>query len=156
MEWMTLAGPRFGALVGVGSTVVADRTRWRRDAGERARQERREIYWACLVTFRQAHEAMRAMATGDQEREAAGLDAAVREAFRASGCNEARESAVICVPTEMVSAIDAAYYSLRRLRDVLASGSSLRSSACQEAREAHQQAVRDARAAMRIDLDRRA
>lgn len=154
MEWMTLAGTGLGAIVGVGSTLVADHTRWRRDAIDRSRQERKDIYIACLTTFRQAHEAMRAVATGDQREPqgAAAVDARVREAFRASGCNEARESAVICVPPELVSAIQVAYLSLRTIRDVLASGSPLDSAPYQDARREHRRATRSAQAQMRIDL----
>jgi len=152
VEWMTLAGTGLGALVGVGSTLLADRSRWRREAAERARQERKDVYVACLTSFRQAQEAMRAVATGDRQREAAALDAAVREAFRASGCNEARDSAAILVTPEMATSIDGAFYSLRRLRNVLASGSPLDSTAHHEAAAAHREAVGLAQAAMRHDL----
>jgi uncharacterized membrane protein YccC len=146
---MTLAGTGLGALVGVGSTLLADRARWRRDAAERSRQERKEIYVACPTTFRQAHEAMRAVATGDQQREATALDAAVREAFRASGCNEARETALICAPPELADTVEDAYLTLRKLRDALAAGNSLASPAYPEARRAHARALSAAREAMR-------
>ncbi|MEU6380916.1 hypothetical protein [Streptomyces sp. NPDC046909] len=154
MEWMTLAGTGLGALVGVGSTLLADRARWRRDSAGQARQERKDIYVACLTSFRQAHEAMRAVATGDQQREAAALDAAVREAFRASGCNEARETALICVPPALAAAVEDAHLSLRELRDVLAAGHPLASADYKEARRAHTRTVAAAREAMRHDLDR--
>lgn len=149
---MTLAGTALGALVGVGATLLAERARWRRDSAERARQERKEIYVACLTTFRQAHESMRAVAFGDQRWEAPALDAAVREALRASGCNEARDTAALFAAPEIVAAIDDAFYSLRRLMDVLAAGNGLDSAAFQEAQAAHRSAVRLAQAAMRRDL----
>ncbi|MER5225767.1 hypothetical protein [Streptomyces flaveus] len=154
MEWMTLAGTGLGALVGVGATLLTERARWRRDSAERARQERKEIYVACLTTFRQAHESMRAVAFGDRlwEGEATALDAAVREALRASGCNEARDTAALFAAPEIVAAIDDAFVSLRRLMDVLAAGNGLGSAAFQEAQMAHRSAVRLAQAAMRRDL----
>jgi hypothetical protein len=154
MEWMTLAGTALGALVGVGATLLADRARWRRDSADQARQERKEIYVVCLTTFRQAHEAMRAVATGDQQREAAAVDAAVREAFRGSGCNEARETALICVPPPLAATIEDAYLSLRELRDVLAAGNPLASAEYKESRRAHTRTVTAAREAMRHDLER--
>lgn len=154
MEWTTLVGTGLGAAVGIGSTLLADRTRWRRDTADQARQERKEIYVTCLTSFRQAHESMRAVATGDQQREAAAVDAAVREAFRTSGCNEARETALICVPPAMAEAIEQGYLSLRALRDVLAAGNPLASSEYREARRAHTRTVDAAREAMRGDLDR--
>ncbi|NGO42860.1 hypothetical protein [Streptomyces ureilyticus] len=149
---MTLAGTALGALVGVGATLLAERARWRREAAERARQERKEIYVACLTSFRQAHETMRAVAFGDRQWEATGLDAAVREALRASGCNEARDAAALFAAPGIVAAIDDAFYSLRRLMDVLAAGNGLRSAAFQEAQAAHRIAVKLAQAAMRRDL----
>ncbi|NNN34117.1 hypothetical protein HLK59_27900 [Streptomyces sp. S3(2020)] len=154
MEWTTLAGTGLGALVGIGSTLLADRARWRRDSTEQSRQERKEIYVACLTTFRQAHEAMRAVATGDQSRDAVAVDAAVREAFRESGCNEVRETALICVPEELADSIEEAYLSLRKLRDVLAAGNPIDSTEYRESRQTHAQTVWAARSAMRRDLAR--
>lgn len=155
MEWMTLAGTGLGAIVGIGSTLLADRARWRRDSADQARQERKEIYVSCLTTFRQAHEAMRAVATGDQQREAAAVDAAVREAFRESGCNEARETALICVPPSLAATIEDAYLSLREIRDALAAGNPLSSPEYKESRRAHTRTVTIARETMRHDLERR-
>ncbi|MET7690974.1 hypothetical protein ABZT06_23840 [Streptomyces sp. NPDC005483] len=62
MEWTPLAGTGLGAIVGVGSTLLADRVRRRRDVTERTRQERKEIYVACLTKYRQANEDMYAAA----------------------------------------------------------------------------------------------
>lgn len=155
MEWTTLAATGLGALVGVGSTLLADRVRWRRDLSERNRQERKDIYVACLTKYRQAYEDMYAAANSPQEGTA--RDAAVREAFRASGSDEVRESALICAPQEMSDAIEAVYTTLRDLMDVLAAGEPpLDSPEFQEHRLRHAQAVWDARSAMRQDLERRA
>ncbi|MFJ3672007.1 hypothetical protein ACIPSE_36695 [Streptomyces sp. NPDC090106] len=155
MEWTTLAATGLGALVGVGSTLLADRVRRRHDATERSRRERTEIYVACLTTFRQAHEAMRAAASGDRADERPGaVDAAVREAFRESGCNEARETALICAPEPMTGVIDEAFLTLRSLRGVLASGHAVPSPEYREARRVHNRAVTAARTAMRADLGR--
>ncbi|MFF1723443.1 hypothetical protein [Streptomyces sviceus] len=154
MEWTTLAATGLGAFVGVGSTLLADRVRWRRDLAERTRQERKEIYVACLTKYRQAYEDMYAAAL----RPPAGvpLDTAVREAFRASGCDEIRESALVCAPQEMSDVIEAVYATLRQLQDVLAAADPpLDSPAFQEHRLAHAKAVWAARAAMRRDLGQR-
>lgn len=151
MDWMTLAGTGLGAVVGVGSTLLVDRARWRRDTVDRSREERKALYVACLTALRQAHEAMRAVSAGDQP-PGVGRDAGVREAFRTSGVQEARESAVICVSAAMVPTIDAAYYTLRDIRDVLAAGHAIDSPTYDEARSRHGTATRAARAAMRADL----
>jgi hypothetical protein len=153
VEWMTLAGTVVGGLVGVGSTLLADRARWRRDADRRNHQERKEIYVACLTKYRQAYEGMHAAATGHRGQDT--LSTAVREAFRASGCDEVRESALICAPQELSDALEDVYTTLRELQEVLAAGDpSLDSPEFEEYRLGHGQAIWAARAAIRRDLER--
>lgn len=67
MDWTTLAGTALGALVGIGSTLLADRARWRRDLADRTRQERRQIYVTVLTKYRLAYEGMYAAAAGHTE-----------------------------------------------------------------------------------------
>ncbi|MEU6143037.1 hypothetical protein ABZ848_22045 [Streptomyces sp. NPDC047081] len=151
MDWTTLAGTGLGALIGVGSTLVADRARWRRDLSERNRQERREIYVGCLTRYRLAYEAMHAAAVTHRGRDT--LDAAVREAFRESGCDEVRESALICAPQELSDVLEDVYATLRELQEVFAAGEPpLGSREFEEQRLKHGKAVWAARAAMRADL----
>ncbi|MFI6657330.1 hypothetical protein ACIBL8_17655 [Streptomyces sp. NPDC050523] len=154
MEWTTLAGTGLGALIGVGSTLLADRVRWRRDAAVRDHQERRDIYVTCLTKYRLAYESMYATARTHQNLDT--LNPAVREAFRTSGCDEARESALICAPQELSDVLEHVYATLRDLEEVLAAGQpTLDSPEFQEHRLRHGQAVWAARVAMRRDLDRR-
>ncbi|MEU6259109.1 hypothetical protein [Streptomyces sp. NPDC047043] len=154
MEWTTLAGTGIGAVIGVGSTLLADRVRWRRDAAERNHRERRDIYVTCLTRYRQAYEAMHTAAVADRGRDT--LDTAVREAFRASGCDEVRESALICAPQELSDVLEDVYTTLRELLEVFAAGDPpLDSPDFQEHRLRHGRAVWAARAAMRRDLERR-
>jgi hypothetical protein len=154
VEWMTLAGTGFGALIGVGSTLIADRARRRHDLAERNHQERRAIYVACLTKYRQAYEDMHAAAAANQGRDTLGT--AVREAFRASGCDEVRESALICAPQELSDVLEDVYATLRGLQEVFAAGDpSLDSPEFQEHRLGHGRAVWAARAAMRQDPERR-
>ncbi|MFK0169111.1 hypothetical protein ACIQU5_09930 [Streptomyces sp. NPDC090306] len=96
-QWTALAGTGLGAVVGVGSTLLVDRARRLHDHAERSRQERKEIYVACLARYRLAYEAMHDAASA-AEPGAPAPAAAVRETFRASGCDEIRETALICAP----------------------------------------------------------
>ncbi|MEV5527913.1 hypothetical protein [Streptomyces prunicolor] len=156
MEWMTLAGTGVGAIVGVGATLLADRVRWHRELAERTRQERRQIYVTCLTRYRQAYEDMYAVALAHRHQEPTALDAAVREAFRGSGCDEVRESALICAPERLSDVIEEVYATLRELEDVFTAGQpALDSPEFQERRLKHAQAVWAARAAMRRDLEHR-
>jgi len=152
MDWTTLAATALGAFVGVGSTLLADRVRWRRDRADRTRQDRRQIYVTVLTRYRLAYEDMREAALAGDGRERA---AAVRRAFRSSGCDEARESALLCAPQEMADALEAVYATLRDLQDAFATGDPpLDSPAMQERRLKHAEAVWAARAAIRADLER--
>ena len=154
MEWTTLAATGLGALIGVGSNLIPHRARWRRDAAARDHQERRDIYVTCLTKYRQAYELMHAAATTHRDRDT--LDAAVREAFRTSGCDEVRESALICAPQELSDLLEAVYATLRELQEMFAAGDPPPDSPeFQEHRLRHGRAVWAARAAMRRDLERR-
>ncbi|MET9965553.1 hypothetical protein ABZZ80_06410 [Streptomyces sp. NPDC006356] len=150
-----MAGTALGALVGVGSTLLADRARWRRDQADRTRQERRDLYVTVLTKYRLAYETMHAAAAADRDRTDAARQTAVREAFRASGCDEARETALICAPQEMSDLLEDVYATLRDLQEVFAAGDPpLDSPELQERRLKHAEAIWAARAAIRRDLDR--
>ncbi|MFD7388027.1 hypothetical protein ACFV46_06135 [Streptomyces sp. NPDC059852] len=151
MDWTTLAATALGAFVGVGSTLLADRVRRHHDRADRTRQERRQIYVTVLTKYRLAYEDMREAALTRDGRERA---TAVRQAFRSSGCDEARESALLCAPREMADALEAVYATLRDLQDAFATGDPpLDSPAMQERRLKHAEAVWAARAAIRGDLE---
>ncbi|WP_405584594.1 hypothetical protein [Streptomyces sp. NBC_01092] len=155
MDWTTLAGTALGALVGVGSTLLADRARWRRDLADRTRQERRQIYVTVLTKYRLAYEAMHTAAVAAGRGADGTRETAVQEAFRASGCDEARETALICAPQEMSDVLEDVYSTLRDLLEVFAAGDPpLGSPELQERRLRHAEAVWAARAAMRGDLER--
>ncbi|MFF6982148.1 hypothetical protein ACFZAV_31700 [Streptomyces sp. NPDC008343] len=154
MNGTPLAGTALGAFVGVGSTLLADRARRRRELTDRTRQERRQIHVTVLTKYRLAYEAMHAAAVTGRD-QAAARETAVREAFRSSGCDEARETALICAPQEMSDLLEAVYATLRDLQDGFAAGDPpLDSPQLQERRLKHAEAIWAARAAMRRDLER--
>lgn len=154
MNWTTLAATALGALVGVGSTLLADRARWRRDLADRTRQERKQIYVTVLTKYRLAYEAMHAAAVTGRDEAPSARETAVREAFRESGSDEARETALICAPQEMSDVLEKVYATLRELQDAFAAGDPpLHSPELQEQRLRHAEAIWAARAAMRRDLE---
>ncbi|MGW0206906.1 hypothetical protein ACWDZ8_14160 [Streptomyces sp. NPDC003233] len=79
----------------------------------------------------------------------------VREAFRASGCDEVRENLLICATEEMTAVVEDVYASLRKLLEVFAAGDpALDTPDFQEHRLEHAQAMWAARAAMRAAPER--
>ncbi|MCF1509396.1 hypothetical protein [Streptomyces glomeratus] len=151
MDWVTLVGTVLGAVLGVGATLTGEHLRWRRTVRDSRLQDRRALYVDCLVTLRRAHEAMRLAADenhADQQTRAA----RVRQAFQASGCDEARERLVLTATDDVAAAIDASYHSLRRVREALAAGCTLESEEYHAARQVHGDATRAARVVLRQDL----
>ncbi|MEU5973272.1 hypothetical protein [Streptomyces sp. NPDC047315] len=151
MEWASLVGTGLGAVLGVGATLVGEHVRRRHTARDTGLQDRRNLYADCLVAFRTAHEAMRSAA--DEDHPDAQLRAArIRQAFLDSGCDGARERLALTAPREVTSAIDAAYVTLRGIREVLASGATVPTPEYQAARQAHRETTDAARAVLRRDL----
>lgn len=109
------------------------------------------MYADCLVSFRRAHEAMR-LAADEEHASSQARAARIRQVYQASGCDEARERLVLTATHEVVTAIDASYISLRKIREVLASGSTVPSRDYQAARQAHRDATEAARNVLRRDL----
>jgi hypothetical protein len=109
------------------------------------------MYADCLVSFRRAHEAMR-LAADEEHASPQARAARIRQAHQASGCDEARERLILTATNEVVTAIDASYTSLRKIREVLASGATVPTPDYQAARQAHRDATEAARNVLRRDL----
>ncbi|MFI9823546.1 hypothetical protein ACIHFC_24230 [Streptomyces sp. NPDC052013] len=151
MEWATLVGTGLGAVMGVGATLVGEQVRWRRTVRDNRLQDRRNLYADCLVSFRRAHEDMR-LAADEEHAGPQARAARIRQVYRESGCDEVRERLMLTASDEVTSAIEAAYVSLRKIREVFAAGSTVPSPDYQAARQAHKDATEAARAVLRRDL----
>src|SRR5438445_10916853 len=119
MDWTTLAATGLGAFIGVVSTVVADRSRYRRETANRDREDQKVMFARCLVSFRQAHEAMRVASMSHATPAGAHLAALILDAYRSAGADEAREAMMLVAPDEVLSAVDVAYHKLREIRKAL-------------------------------------
>lgn len=117
MDWGTLAGTALGALLGAGSTMAADRTRWRRDHSARERSTRRELYGHYLKSLslatHQLRDLRRSGVTRDERIRAAG------EILSTSGAYESRYQMLITAPEILDEPVEQAFQRLRRLRDLL-------------------------------------
>ncbi|MEU2721008.1 hypothetical protein ACFW4X_05225 [Streptomyces smyrnaeus] len=151
MEWATLVGTGLGAVMGVAATLVGEQVRWRRTTRDNRLQDRRNMYVDCLVSFRRAHEDMR-LAADEEHASPQARAARIRQVYRESGCDEARERLILTASDEVTSAIDASYSSLRQIREIFASGSTVPSPDYQAARQSHREATEAARTVLRRDL----
>lgn len=151
VEWSSLVGTGLGAVLGVGATLVGEHVRWRRTTRDNRLQDRRNLYADCLVSFRKAHEAMR-LAADEEHPNPQARAARIRQVYQASGCDEARERLILTATQEVASAIDASYISLRKIREVLASGATVPTPDYQAARQTHRETTEAARDVLRRDL----
>ncbi|MFD6288923.1 hypothetical protein [Streptomyces sp. NPDC060205] len=152
VEWSSLIGTGLGAVLGVGATLIGEQVRWRRTTKDTRLQDLRNLFVDCLVSFRRAHEAMR-LAADEEHPSPQARAAGIRQVFQASGCDEARERVVLTATDEVVSAVDAAYASLRDLREVPAAGATVPTPDYQAAGRAHSRTMAAAREAFRRHLN---
>ena len=157
VDWSAPVSTLVGAVVGVGATMLADRSRWKRDRSRERDQLRRESYRNYLAAVIQAHEAMRAAATGTDGTD--GTDgspeskrAAITEAFRSADPYVHRFDLSLVAPCDVVTLAVAVFRRVRDIRDLLLSGAVAESVEYREAQRAYYDAIKEMSDAMRQDL----
>lgn len=106
-----------GALIGVGSTLVGDRLRFKRDQRGGLKDVRREVYARYLQALAQTDseiQELRSRSSARAEPEEA------RDVWRRSGVLALRYEVGLISPPEVADASDRAYRALRQLRNLSA------------------------------------
>jgi hypothetical protein len=116
VDWGTLAATALGAILGAGSTLTVDRSRWRRDHHSREHVARRELYGQYLASLALATHQLRDLRrpgplTADDRMRRAG------EVLRDSGAYQLRYQMLITAPDVLEAPTEHAFASIRRLRD---------------------------------------
>ena len=117
-----------GAVIGLGSALVGDRIRWRREQSDRWLSARREVYVGYLNALHEANQGMRAVSLGDVSSETT-RDHAARAAFRRAGVNQAQEHLVLIASEPVIQAAVETSAALRQLRDRIRTGQNHHTSA---------------------------
>lgn len=121
MEWVSLISVLVGAIIGLAGSLFSDRTRWQREATERAMTHRRTEYSKFLGSLSEARNEVRIAAHDDQlelpQRAIRAIDA-----FKQAGAYEARFRVALISSPSVRRASDGAFRALRGLRDVVARG----------------------------------
>ncbi|WP_409062308.1 hypothetical protein [Streptomyces sp. SYP-A7185] len=151
MDWMPLLSTLTGAVIGIAATLIADRSRWRREETRHALEVRRSVYTQYASALKDAGEEIRAVALGDHMTESA-RDTAVREAFRQTGLHTASEQLWLVGPPLVVVAGNQAFHSLRQLRDAYAQGVAVGSAQDRALIQHRRTAMAHMRRRMREDL----
>ncbi|MFH8620217.1 hypothetical protein ACH4E8_34770 [Streptomyces sp. NPDC017979] len=151
MDWLTLLSTLLGAVVGVGSTLLADRARWGREIRSQALEHRRTLYGEFLTTLNLAQESLFAVAYGRHPAELT-RDLAARAVFGEHQVYAVRERVVLSGRESVVAAADLAFNHLKAFRDVVGSGARPDSPELAEAIHAYGTVLRELRHAMRDEL----
>ncbi|MEW2190326.1 hypothetical protein [Streptomyces microflavus] len=162
MDWLPLASAALGGLIGAGSTLTADRVRWRRDIAERAvereraeqaqrRTARHDIYAQYLMALSRLRNGLREAA---HDSTTLPSDRAIRiqEVFLESGAYELRFRIQLVAPVVVVQHSEGAYKSLRRLRIAIEDGASFENIEYLESRDHYHGQLDQLKEALRNDL----
>ncbi|MGW8384800.1 hypothetical protein ACWGMW_01705 [Streptomyces albidoflavus] len=150
MEWIPLVSTALGAAIGVGSTLLADRARWRRDRAGQDLDVRRQLYGDYTAALSRIRTALNECA--QEAIPAAERPQRVREVFLTPGAYEIRHQLAIVAPPEIVDAARSAFVVLRDTRDLLVAGASVDDAAYVDLEKRFDAAVAELRAVMRLDL----
>jgi len=150
VDWSAAVSTLVGAIIGVGATMLADRSRWKREQGRERIQLRREAYGSYLAAIIQAHEAMRAAAASDGLPD--GKRAAITEAFRSSDPYVQRFELSLLAPADVVGDAVAVFRRTREIRDLLISGAGAETVEYRTAQRAYYDAIKAMSDTMRKDL----
>ncbi|GGU70890.1 hypothetical protein GCM10010211_40750 [Streptomyces albospinus] len=153
MNWGSLASTLLGALIGIASTLTADRVRARRSRDESDQVARRQLYGEYLAALARTRNHLR-IAARSAETPAAERARMAGEAFRDGNAYELRYQVAMVAPAEVVDASTAAFRALRDVRDVVESGSLHREESYLELRDRWEERFAELRAAMRDDVQR--
>ncbi|CAM5292280.1 hypothetical protein ACWIGF_28265 [Streptomyces diastaticus] len=153
MDWGTIAGTVTGALIGVGATSLADRSRWRREQATRQTAIKRELYAAYLAAVAQSWNEIRAAVidSDDTWPERARLASL---AYRNGGVYKLRYQISITAPPNLVALSDQTMRGIRDLINRLNSGQAYGSwDELKRDNQAWFDAFNNMRRMMRLDLD---
>jgi hypothetical protein len=150
VDWSEPVSTLVGAIVGIGATMLADRSRWKREQSRERIQLRRESYGSYLAAIIQAHEAMRIAAAGDGSPDS--KRAAITAAFRSSDPYVHRFGLSLLAPADVVEDAVAVFRRTREIRDLLISGADAETAGYRAAQRAYYDAIKAMSDTMRKDL----
>ncbi|MFI0350919.1 hypothetical protein [Actinomadura sp. 9N407] len=151
MDWSAPLGTIIGAVVGVGSTLLADRSRWRRDNDRHKTEVCRETYTTFLIALSQSHSNMRA-ATFTTTPEPSERHNVLYNAIDESGIWRARQCLSLSAPAEIITLAITATEALVAMQNALTETFDTRSDRYLRARTDLWTANAAVREAMRTDL----
>lgn len=163
MDWLPLASAALGGLIGSGSTLMADRVRWRREVTERAAERQRTeqlqqraarhiVYAEYLTALSRIRNGLREMAH-DQFMSLDERTVRLQQVFLDSGAYELRSQMQLIAPESVGEHAEGAYKSLRRLRIAIEDGASFQDATYLAQRDHYHGKLAALKQALRHDLE---
>jgi hypothetical protein len=143
-----------GAVVGVGSTIIADRFRWNRDEHRGRLRTRREVYTEFLVALSVAHDNLQAVAISedlDPDARPGRLHLVVND----SGLWRARQTLSLVAPRSILDRAEEVTEALEHVKEALTADLTIFSDAYSKTRADFWRANAELRQLMREDLGAR-
>ncbi|MFI6626454.1 hypothetical protein [Streptomyces sp. NPDC050528] len=152
MDWGTLLGTIVGAALGIGSTMLADHTRYRREQANRVHDNLRDLYSTYLAALNDSSSALRVIIL--RESDTTARYQAALDAFRDASVLTQRYGIALQAPPAVQENSDRAYRLLRQWRDLLNTHPDLSTTSPEylEGLERFHQARKDLQVAMRASL----
>jgi len=151
MPWFSLVSTLLGAIIGIGSALIIERSKFTRERQINVMEQRRIVYADYLSSLSRTRNELRLAA----HRESTPLEERIilaEEAFKEGQTYELRYHVALLAPASLVQTSDAAFRLLRDLRDVVAAGGVRGQADYIAARDAWEKAFGTLRIAMRQDL----
>jgi hypothetical protein len=161
MDWATPVSTLIGAIVGVGSTLLVESVRAKRDRGDQLYQTRRQLYARYLEALTTTDSELQLLAVSQQT---PANQADLRAAWRSHSLLALRYEIELVAPARVAGAAQDAYKCLRAARNVIGNtevtvknpctpdDSNPRSAAWQRVQVPYIDAVTALRSVMRADM----
>ncbi|MGW2283628.1 hypothetical protein [Streptomyces phaeochromogenes] len=151
MDWIAPVSTIGGAIVGVGSALLAERLRWRREGNQQWAQQRRTVYQEFVMASSRAHAQMRAssLKAGLTDRE---RFSEIHEAIDSSQLWQQRQALSLTAPSHIVVLASEVTRALEAIRDQLIEVPSITEDRFLHLRAVYWLKNADLREAMRLDL----
>lgn len=150
MDWLAPVNTLTGAGIGIGSTLLADRLRWRRDRAALGQDTRRRAYAAFMAALSDVYQRLDELARDGRPAEEA--RAAAHEVFVSRNLYPLRYELALIAPWEVMEPVNQAFWRVRDLRDLVARGSTRGNPEFGGHLRAYLAAAEAAQVAMRRDL----
>ncbi|MEU6098588.1 hypothetical protein [Streptomyces sp. NPDC047079] len=150
MDWLAPVNTLIGAGIGVGSTLLADRLRWRRDRAALNEDTRRQTYAAFMGALSDVYQRLNVLARDGRPAEEA--QPAAHEVFASGNLYPLRYEIALIAPWEVMDSANQAFWRVRDLRDVVATGAGRQTPDFGRHLHAYLAAAEKAQVAMRRDL----